>query len=416
MRTIKGETYKERLLLDFLRSPESIRSSCSALMPFARQGQLKHFTYHEHAMAVTADFVIKLMLAQYPTLDIPYHSRMRHFNADGIDRLGQLKQKVAGLEQTKSLIEVTMLSILLDAGAGMQWRYMDHVSNSILSKSEGLAAASYNLFMQGLFSSDPQNAQQVDAAGLQKLTQNILAAGLQVTPKNPLVGLDGRVRLLQQVGACIQQKPEYFGKDGDAVRLGNIISIWLEQTKDGILSIKVLFSTLLDAFSDIWPGRYSLSKINLGDVWPHNLNISTINPQGFIPLHKLTQWLCYSLIEPLESYGLQITDIDVLTGLPEYRNGGLFVDLEVLIPLEKNAFNILHDLSSEFVVEWRAMTVVLLDELAHIIRAKLQLNAEQLPLIKILQGGTWLAGRKIASELRSDGSPPFKLISDGTLF
>jgi len=113
---------------------------------------------------------------------------------------------------------------------------------------------------------------------------------------------------------------------------------------------------------------------------------------------------------------LQITDIDVLTGLPEYRNGGLFVDLEVLIPLEKNAFNILHDLSSEFVVEWRAMTVVLLDELAHIIRAKLQLNAEQLPLIKILQGGTWLAGRKIASELRSDGSPPFKLISDGTLF
>lgn len=416
MKTIKGETYKERLLLDFLRSPESIRSSCSSLMPFARQGQLKHFIFNEHAMAVTADFVIKQMFEQYPTLDIPYHSRMRHFNTDGVDRLAALKQKLEGLEQTKSLIEVTMLSILLDAGAGTLWRYMDHVSNSILSKSEGLAAASYNIFMQGVFSSNPQNPLQVDALGLQALTEEVLAAGLQVTAQNPLVGLEGRVKLLQQVGACLHQKTQYFGVNHKEARLGNIISSWLLQAEDQTLSIKVLFSTLLDAFSDIWPGRYLLSNVNLGDVWPLALNASTFNPQGFIPLHKLTQWLCYSLIEPLESYGLKIFDIDVLTGLPEYRNGGLFVDLEVLVPLEKNAFSVLHDLSSEFIVEWRAMTVALLDELALIIRSKLQLNAVQLPLIKILQGGTWLAGRKIASDLRSDGSPPFKLVSDGTLF
>ena len=39
-----------------------------------------------------------------------------------------------------------------------------------------------------------------------------------------------------------------------------------------------------------------------------------------------------------------------------------------------------------------------------------------LPLAKILEGGTWSAGRKIARERRSDGGPPITLLSDGTLF
>jgi hypothetical protein len=39
-----------------------------------------------------------------------------------------------------------------------------------------------------------------------------------------------------------------------------------------------------------------------------------------------------------------------------------------------------------------------------------------LPLAKILQGGTWAAGRKIARERRADGSPPLRVVSDGTVF
>ena len=45
-----------------------------------------------------------------------------------------------------------------------------------------------------------------------------------------------------------------------------------------------------------------------------------------MPLHKLSQWLAYSLIEPLQRAGIAVTDIDGLTGLAEYRNGGLFID------------------------------------------------------------------------------------------
>jgi hypothetical protein len=105
-----------------------------------------------------------------------------------------------------------------------------------------------------------------------------------------------------------------------------------------------------------------------------------------------------------------------LTGLPEYRNGGLFVDMQVLIPKNNDVFKIAHSLGSEFIVEWRAMTVLLLDNLADIIRQKLSLSAADISMMQILQGGTWLAGREIAMRLRADGSPPFKLDSDGTLF
>jgi hypothetical protein len=60
--------------------------------------------------------------------------------------------------------------------------------------------------------------------------------------------------------------------------------------------------------------------------------------------------------------------------------------------------------------------VALLDRLAEIVRARLNMDRESLPLAKILQGGTWAAGRAIARQLRPDGSPPLKIISDGTVF
>ena len=50
-----------------------------------------------------------------------------------------------------------------------------------------------------------------------------------------------------------------------------------------------------------------------------------------MPFHKLSQWLVYSLIEPLAAAGFNVTAIDGLTGLAEYRNGGLFIDSGVIV-------------------------------------------------------------------------------------
>ena len=72
--------------------------------------------------------------------------------------------------------------------------------------------------------------------------------------------------------------------------------------------------------------------------------------------------------------------------------------------------------SDEFVVEWRALTVALLDEIGDQVRKSLGKSLAELPLAKVLQGGTWAAGRKIAAKLRPDGGSPVKLKSDGTVF
>jgi hypothetical protein len=75
-----------------------------------------------------------------------------------------------------------------------------------------------------------------------------------------------------------------------------------------------------------------------------------------------------------------------------------------------------HEVASSLVVEWRALTVALLDRVADGLRQRLGLDATSLPLAKILEGGTWAAGRLLARERRADASPPVKVISDGTVF
>ena len=110
------------------------------------------------------------------------------------------------------------------------------------------------------------------------------------------------------------------------------------------------------------------------------------------------QWLAYSLIEPLQWAGYAVTDIDGLTGLAEYRNGGLFVDTGVLILRDSADAVRDHDVGSPLVVEWRALTVALLDELASKVRRRLNLDAAAFPLARLLQGGTWAAGRALAGK------------------
>jgi Protein of unknown function (DUF1688) len=112
---------------------------------------------------------------------------------------------------------------------------------------------------------------------------------------------------------------------------------------------------------------------------------------------------------------VRVTGLDALTGLPEYRNGGLLLDTGVIVARDARDLAKTWKPQDGFIVEWRALTVTLLDELAALVREQLGVSAEQMPLACILQGGTWAAGRQIANELR-DGAPPLKIESDGTVF
>jgi hypothetical protein len=169
---------------------------------------------------------------------------------------------------------------------------------------------------------------------------------------------------------------------------------------------------VLRALGPIWPGRLSLDGVPLGDCARHY----AVPGDGLVPLHKLSQWLIYSLVEPLIDAGCRVAELDGLTGLAEYRNGGLLLDGGVLVPRDVGLPTRPLDALGEEVVEWRALTVALLDRLAPLVRARLGKSAAEFPLACMLEGGTWAAGRELAAELRQDGGPPLTIVSDGTLF
>jgi len=243
-----------------------------------------------------------------------------------------------------------------------------------------------------------------------------LAQAFQVSDANPLVGVEGRVLLLQSLGEVLLRHPDIFGSGKP--RLGRLFDYLAAQALNGELKAETILRALTTLFAPIWPGRLSLDGVQLGDVWRHPAAItSPADPtSGLVPFHKLSQWLAYSLVEPFEEAGIAVIELDGLTGLPEYRNGGLLIDAGVLALRDPAAGARSHRPDDELVVEWRALTVILLDRIAALVRTRLGLDAQSLPLAKVLEGGTWAAGRRIAGERRADGGPPLRIDSDGTVF
>ncbi len=400
-----------------LRSPEAIRERCAQVLAAARRDALAHFRFHPERLGAVSQYVVETIEQNYPGQDIPYHSRWRHFGVGGRDRWDRLRQRLSGAsreEIARTRFDLVVISVLVDAGAGPHWRYREPGTGVLHARSEGLAVASLELFSSGTLSSRPGAALRADRPALEALGREALARVLQITPDNPMLGLDGRLTLLRRLGAVLGERPDVFGDDDP--RVGGLFDFLANRARNGRLAAREVLTTVLDIFAPIWPGRLELDGVNLGDIWRHPVVVGPDPTSGLVPFHKLSQWLTYSLVEPLEDAGIVLERLDELTGLAEYRNGGLFVDLGVLEPRDIEAPERVHEVGSELVVEWRALTVALLDELAPLVRRALGRDDGTLSLAKILEGGTWSAGRRIAAELRADASPPIRVDSDGTVF
>jgi hypothetical protein len=406
-----------------LLNAAAVRTRAKRMLALGLDDKLPNFRVDLARLDEVADLVAATTRKNYPSLDVPFHSRWRHFVTNGFDRAEVLAEDLHDPQvRARSAFDLAIVSVLLDAGAGPQWRYRDPVTKGEFSRSEGLALASCMMFANGRFSSqtatrhrDPLAQLRVDAQALANLNTNALHEGFQVTPDNPLVGLEGRAELLRALGRLVASRPEIFGQN-DTPRPGGFFDHLAAKVEGGTIAAPLILSELLQQFGPIWASRLTLGGVPLGDCWRHPSMVNSDATSELVPLHKLSQWLTYSLIEPLQQAGFTVTDIDGLTGLAEYRNGGLFVDGGVLVLRNNEDATRAHQVDSALVVEWRALTVALLDRLALAVRTKLNKKAAALPLAKILQGGTWAAGRELAFARRADGSPPIKVISDGTVF
>lgn len=401
-----------------LLSANAVRARAGQMLELGLNGGLSHFTIDLDRIDGVAEAVLAVTRKAYPTLDIPFHARWRHFVVGGVDRWARLADAAPWPDpaaRARAEFDLAIVSVLLDAGAGAVWRYRDAISGESIGRSEGLAIASLDMFAGGLFSGNARAPFRADADVLAKLPLASLTSAFQVSDANPLLGLEGRTDLLRRLGELVAKRAQAFGLH-DGPRPGGLFDHIAAQAVGGALPAPAILSAVLNQLGPIWPSRLELAGVPLGDCWRHPAIKSDDATAGLVPLHKLSQWLSYSLIEPLQRAGFEVTDIDGLTGLAEYRNGGLFVDHEVLRLRDAADAQRAHAVDSLLVVEWRALTVALLDRLAERIRTKLGRTPKTLPLASILEGGTWAAGRTIAFARRPDGSPPLKVISDGTVF
>jgi hypothetical protein len=399
-----------------LLSAAAVRTAAHRMLNEALAGQCIHWTVNLDRMQTVAEDVAAITRQTCPDLAVPLHSRWRHFEVGGGDRWAEIETKHPWpdrMAKARAAFDLAIISVLLDAGSGGWWRWFDAPTDRHYSSSEGLALASFALFCSGQLSEHPNEPLRADANKLMALDETKLSAAFQVTAENPLIGVAGRTSLLQRLGTMCQRRPGIFGAD-DSLRPGNLADIVYTRAKGGEMQADEILAIVLGTLGEVWPDRSTSNGAPLGDAWIYPRWQAGGNP--IVPFHKLSQWLTYSLIEPTQAMGIRVTDLDSLTGLAEYRNGGLFVDHGVLIPRDLTQLMQSHDIASVLIVEWRALTVALLDRLHPLVCRGLGKTTVEFPLACLLEGGTWAAGRAIARRRRADGSPPVRVISDGTIF
>src|SRR5262249_49374020 len=162
-------------------------------------------------------------------------------------------------EIARRWMDLAVVSVLLDAGAGGAWSYREPDTGETYARSEGLGVASFHMFVNGAFSRDAKgDPLAADASGLAALTPAVFAMGFQVRAHNALLGLEGRAELLRRLGG---------------VGLGRPGALFDLLATRGEVKAASILAVVLDKLSPIWP-------LPMGDVWKHSVI-------GMVPFHKL---------------------------------------------------------------------------------------------------------------------------------
>ncbi|KAE8314362.1 hypothetical protein BDV41DRAFT_534174 [Aspergillus transmontanensis] len=427
--------------IKYILSLQAVRERAQRVFQLAEANQINHFEYHEDRFDAAVQYVANIIKRDFGPDKyhlIPPHGRWQHFEVGGTPRIKDLLSRWEGAgydkdEQARSLVDLFFVSVLLDAGAGDKWRFTEPGTNAVIGRSEGIAVATLHMFNKGEFALPGSDRKDVVlGASLKDFSEATLSRGFQITDSNPFVGVPARVELIKSLGRSLLSLPNIFGDSG---RPGNIVDFLKSRADESNrLDFEVLWETLQSVLLPIWPSsRTQIDGHPVGDAWP--LKVLADDAQKadrqskcshIQPFHKLTQWLAYSLMVPFERLlGVEWKNAEIATGLPEYRNGGLFVDLGVLTlkneSLQRGLANSGSALpafqaTSDEIVEWRALTVALLDKLHAALRGT-ELGKEKLSLAQVLESGSWKAGRELAAENRPETkSSPILILGDGTLF
>ena len=261
----------------YLRTPAAIRERAEKMLTYVEDGKSPWFALDGDGLeaAVAGDARgDSAALPQSVRHSLPF--ALAAFRGGRPRPLGGARRTPEGIaeeEIARRRMDLAVVSVLLDAGAGPAWSYREPGTGETYARSEGLGVASFHMFANGAFSRDAKgDPLRVDAERLAALDAGRHRHGLPGArpqsadrPRRPR-------RTFAQAGRrrprSARRAVRHRGRPAATVKAASILA------------------AVLDKLSPIWP-------LPMGDVWPHPAI-------GLVPFHKLSQWLSYSLVEPLE--------------------------------------------------------------------------------------------------------------------
>lgn len=443
-----------------LRDPRTIRLRCAAITAAVADERSGWFRLDRSRLPALAAHVVGCMRQQPSDLVAATSDGTRPLDASGDARQAQLDSLLAELppaERVRARVDLAVISALLDTDPGAAWAYREGKTGAAalpatalpaarasrdellaaldraaagpalaqtaaatadadarrLSGAQGLAVASLHAFMAGAFSATPGQPGRVDAAALRQVDAAALRGVFQAGSANALTGLEGRAALLVRLGQVLQHESE---RDGVPARPALLLDRLTAHGARTALSAPEILHTVLQTFAPLWSTGATVLGVAAGDVWPHRF-AGGDDPatRGWVPLHARAQGVCLALLPPLQAAGIAVSALAALTAVSGHDSGGLLLDAGVLHPRTTQALARVWKPGDEFVVEWRALTVTLLDELAAQVRTELGPDAAPLALAGALGAGIAAAGRALAVERRG-GEPALRIDGDGMLF
>jgi len=363
---------------DELRTTAAIRSRAGQLLKRARAGESQWFIVDDGFRETAAQAIVKASHHWHGRIN----SLWRHFEAGGVDRRKQIEEQMSGLkaaQKAHTLLDLAIVGALLGDGDGVaDWKYIDTASGKTFAGAEGLALATFHAFTAGLFSSDAKRPLQADSEGLRALVTAHLAEAFQISDRNRLGGMEDRAVLLRRLGEVIAEQPEVFGDE--IQRPGGMFDMLVsplgpeEPPHTADITAHSILSQLLRSLSGIWPVGNAIGGVPLGDCWRHPAVRGPGLTDGWMPFHERSQWMTYSMLEPFEWCGVKVLGVQLLTALPDERTCRFLVDKGVLRLRDESAAAVWKP-GDEFTVEWRALTVALMDDVA---------DAARMPLARVV--------------------------------
>ncbi|QDG74505.1 DUF1688 family protein [Labrenzia sp. PHM005] len=401
-------------LLEIFKA-EYVRKLSKEFLNRAVRGDLQYVTVDSSKLDQALIKTLEITKQTYPDFQIPPYGVWRLFEAGGVDRwsaLASAREFQTADELLTAASDLAILAVYMDVSTPPGWSYEDTMAGTVATGRQATALAAINMFAAGSFSSDPVDPFRVDADALIRLETEELASGLQWNAGRDAALLKKLQRHLKRFGEALALRADLFG-EGETTRPGNLL-VKLGSEGWGSVDATAILDRLLQSLAPLWEGGAAKGDVSFGDSFEFSGESGQDGPRT-IPFHLTAQVMVYSLVEPLAWAGYEVDELDTLTGPADAEHAALFVEAGVL-RITSDEADLTSEQANDRMIELRAITGALIDQLADMLRKELEVEAEQLPLSCILEGGTNRAGAEILRENGALREKLAKFLNPSTIF